>query len=149
MRTLEFVGCNDQNKQRSANDDEALPATLWHIFHPDHADSIRDFLNKEAFEKRAKAKRLLTKKSRAAAAASSNSQTQDDDEDGEGGSGDKIDLHFDPIHSETVYLTKDLLKKLEDGYGVTPFVFTLYEGEAAMIPAGAPRQVSLILKIRS
>jgi len=143
MRTLDFVGCNDHTvKNRVPNKSDALPATLWHVFHPDQADSIRDFLNKEAFEKRAKAKRLITKKSRAVTVYSN-----DEDDDGDSSSVDKNDLHFDPIHSESVYLTKDSLKKLEDDYGVVPFVFTLYEGEAAMIPAGAPRQVQGKFKI--
>jgi len=131
-RTLETVGCIDETTQiRAADGSDSLPGCLWHIFHPSHADAIRDLLNREAAEKRAKAKRMLTKKSRST-----------DDEEGDSDSGDKNDVNFDPIHEESSYLTSDLLKKLEDDYGITPFVFTLFEGEAVAIPAGAPRQVS-------
>jgi lysine-specific demethylase 3 len=136
VRTLEFVGCNEAEQRRAADGSESLPGCLWHIFHPSHADGIRDLLNREAAEKRAKAKRMLTKKSRAAAA--NNSSDDVDDADNE-----DFDPNFDPIHEEGTYLNGDLLKKLADDYGIVPFVFTLFEGEAVVIPAGAPRQVKL------
>ena len=137
IRTLESVGCNEAEQRRAADKSDALPGCLWHIFHPSHADGIRDLLNREAAEKRAKAKRMLTKKSRAAAAAANNSSDDTDDND----SDERSDLNFDAIHEEGTYLNSDLLKKLADDYGITPFVFTLFEGEAVVIPAGAPRQV--------
>jgi hypothetical protein len=78
---------------------------------------------------------MLTKKSRATAA---NADDDMDDPDNE----DRLDPNFDPIHEEGTYLNSDLLKKLADDYGIVPFVFTLFEGEAVVIPAGAPRQVT-------
>lgn len=132
---METVGCCNESDQRRAHDgSDALPGCLWHIFHPSHADGIRDLLNREAAEKRAKAKRMLTKKSRAG----------DDHEDSDA---DDFDQNFDPIYEEGTYLNSDLLRKLSDEYGIVPFTFTLFEGEAVVIPAGAPRQVK-VFKVR-
>ena len=45
MRTLEFVGCSSEVDQiRAADGSEALPGCVWHIFHPSHADGIRDLV---------------------------------------------------------------------------------------------------------
>ena len=129
---METVGCCNESDQRRAHDgSDAVPGCLWHIFHPSHADGIRDLLNREAAEKRAKAKRMLTKKSR------SGDETDADAEN------ETFDTNFDPIHEEGTYLNSDFMKKLADDYGIVPFTFTLFEGEAVIIPAGAPRQVNI------
>lgn len=74
---------------------------------------------------------MLTKKSR------SGDETDADAEN------ETFDTNFDPIHEEGTYLNSDFMKKLADDYGIVPFTFTLFEGEAVIIPAGAPRQVNI------
>jgi hypothetical protein len=78
---------------------------------------------------------MLTKKIRAASSSSG--------DDGDDSHDDNSDPNFDPIYEEGTYLNSDLLKKLADDYGIVPFTFTLFEGEAVVIPAGAPRQVQV------
>ncbi|WJX21574.1 hypothetical protein P8452_10986 [Trifolium repens] len=46
-----------------------------------------------------------------------------------------------PIHDQTIYLTMDHKKKLNEEYGVEPWTFIQKLGDAVFIPAGLPHQV--------
>ncbi|KAH7434700.1 hypothetical protein KP509_06G031200 [Ceratopteris richardii] len=48
---------------------------------------------------------------------------------------------FDPIHDQTIYLDEEHKKRLRDEYGVEPWTFQQYIGEAVFIPTGCPHQV--------
>ncbi|KAL6299902.1 hypothetical protein BKA93DRAFT_741529 [Sparassis latifolia] len=48
----------------------------------------------------------------------------------------------DPIHSQNVYLTPEMLDSLAAKYDVLPYVIYQHPGEAVFIPAGCPHQVS-------
>lgn len=54
----------------------------------------------------------------------------------------ETDPLFDPIHAGKSYIGPALLKVLKDEYGIEPFVVPQFEGEALIIPAGSPRQVT-------
>lgn len=51
----------------------------------------------------------------------------------------------DPIHSQTVYLTPQLLKTLFTTYGVRPFTIHQYPGDIVFIPAYCAHQVWTVL----
>ncbi|KDQ52149.1 hypothetical protein JAAARDRAFT_94499, partial [Jaapia argillacea MUCL 33604] len=48
----------------------------------------------------------------------------------------------DPIHSQNVYLTPELLDQLWQTYGVRPFTIFQHQGHAIFIPVGSAHQVS-------
>jgi hypothetical protein len=47
----------------------------------------------------------------------------------------------DPIHSQTVYLTPNMLNTLADKYSVRPYTIVQHPGDAIFIPAGCAHQV--------
>eukprot|EP00250_Pteridium_aquilinum_P011579 c20166_g1_i3 orf=378-4919(+) len=47
----------------------------------------------------------------------------------------------DPIHDQTIFLNEEHKKKLKEEYGVEPWTFEQFTGEAVFIPAGCPHQV--------
>jgi hypothetical protein len=47
----------------------------------------------------------------------------------------------DLIHSQAVYLTPDMLQRLNNGYGIRPYTIYQYQGEAVYIPAYCAHQV--------
>jgi hypothetical protein len=51
----------------------------------------------------------------------------------------------DPIHSQTVYLTPEMLDVLWKKYGVKPYKITQYAKQSVCIPAGCAHQVRLHL----
>ncbi|KAK9145591.1 hypothetical protein Sjap_005494 [Stephania japonica] len=46
-----------------------------------------------------------------------------------------------PIHDQTLFLNESHKKKLKEEFGVEPWTFEQYLGEAVFIPAGCPHQV--------
>ncbi|XP_057951581.1 uncharacterized protein LOC131146196 isoform X2 [Malania oleifera] len=48
---------------------------------------------------------------------------------------------FHPIHDQNFYLTEMHKKQLKEEFGVEPWTFEQYLGEAVFIPAGCPHQV--------
>ncbi|KAK3005714.1 hypothetical protein RJ639_017302 [Escallonia herrerae] len=46
-----------------------------------------------------------------------------------------------PIHDQTFYLNEKHKKQLKEEYGIEPWTFEQYTGEAVFIPAGCPHQV--------
>ncbi|KAI0057927.1 hypothetical protein BV25DRAFT_1811707 [Artomyces pyxidatus] len=59
---------------------------------------------------------------------------------------DSLRAHFsvveDPIHSQNIYLTPDLLQKLAFEDGIRPYTIYQKPGQAIFVPAGCPHQVS-------
>jgi hypothetical protein len=50
--------------------------------------------------------------------------------------------HGDPIHSQIIYFTPDLLRRLFEKYGIRPYTIRQYPGEAVFIPAYCAHQVA-------
>ena len=48
----------------------------------------------------------------------------------------------DPIHSQTIYLTQDMLQRLFQKYGIRPYTIRQYPGEAVFIPVYCAHQVA-------
>lgn len=48
----------------------------------------------------------------------------------------------DPIHSQTAYLSEEMLCRLQERFGVTPWVIEQRVGDMVFIPAGCAHQVS-------
>ena len=48
--------------------------------------------------------------------------------------------NFDPVEAETAWVGETDMAKIK--YGVRPTVIAQFPGEALLLPAGAPRQVS-------
>ncbi|KAI0063948.1 hypothetical protein BV25DRAFT_1774783, partial [Artomyces pyxidatus] len=48
----------------------------------------------------------------------------------------------DPIHSQSIYLTPSLLRRLSTDYGIRPYTLYQNPGQAVFIPSGCPHQVS-------
>jgi lysine-specific demethylase 3 len=55
----------------------------------------------------------------------------------------------DPIHSQSIYLTRELLERLFKKYGVRPITIRQYQGEIVFIPAYCAHQVRIRLYICS
>ncbi|KAI5072653.1 hypothetical protein GOP47_0012759 [Adiantum capillus-veneris] len=47
----------------------------------------------------------------------------------------------DPIHDQTIFLNEEHKKKLKEEFGVEPWSFQQFTGEAVFIPTGCPHQV--------
>ncbi|KZP03476.1 hypothetical protein FIBSPDRAFT_691872, partial [Athelia psychrophila] len=48
----------------------------------------------------------------------------------------------DPIHSQSIFLTQELLEHLDRKRGIQPYAIKQYMGDAVFIPAGCAHQVS-------
>ncbi|KZP02820.1 hypothetical protein FIBSPDRAFT_668874, partial [Athelia psychrophila] len=48
----------------------------------------------------------------------------------------------DPIHSQSIFLTQELLERLYRSCGIRPYTIKQYMGDAVFIPAGCAHQVS-------
>lgn len=47
----------------------------------------------------------------------------------------------DPIHDQTIFLNEEHKKKLKEEFGIEPWTFQQFTGEAVFIPTGCPHQV--------
>jgi len=56
---------------------------------------------------------------------------------------------IDPIHSQIHYLDANLLRLLKEEENIEPFYVRQQQGDAVLIPAGCPHQVSAVLFISS
>lgn len=50
----------------------------------------------------------------------------------------------DPIHSQNIFLTRELLARLEQTCGIKPYTIKQYMGDAVLIPAGCAHQVGFL-----
>ena len=123
IAVMESLGCDSSLVSKTRDDpNQALPATIWTVFHPAEGDKIRDLLNKVHAEN-------LTDDKKA-----------------------KRELNFDPLvsigSSESVGLDDKLIKRLKEEYDVKPYVIAQFPGDAVFIPAGSARQVLNSLKLQ-
>lgn len=135
LKVMEESGCgketDDRTWQRMTLAKE-MPGILWHVFNPGDAGKVREFLSrasKSCHHRPPLKKLLLLKKGR-----------QPHPEPGPNGD--------DPLGDESSYLDQDALSALRKEHGVEPYVIAQFPGEALLLPAGAPRQVPVVVVVR-
>ena len=146
IKFLESSNC-DVASCRRVGDAKELPGILWQVFHPSDADKVKDLLNKNAVAKEKTNNKKCSKqpkptKKRNGRKANADVSTYSESSDYTTDSDKKVDKNFDMIQEETHHLDTNDILTLKKEYGVTPFVIAQFPGEAVVLPAGAPYQVS-------
>lgn len=101
----------DIETQERVRKEKNLPGAIWHFYKYSDVPKIREFLKKQAIKRAEKCGKKIKENS------------------------------ADPIHAQTWYLDGKLRDSLKREYEVEGFCIVQCEGDAVIIPAGAPHQV--------